>query len=306
MSEKQDDMFMGVTRCAHLLLNRLGGRGYIMVYRFVWGLIVMLLLTGGIGIGLSGCVCPEKPGPLGTDRPGQSTAPYVVPPCYPQAELGWSHTESGGTGEKEKTDVAPNTLVRLGLITDLELRLGYGGYTWQRVGGNSGSGSDSSGWSDPNVGFKFRFFEGTRWLPESAFVGTLSVPVGKNGFSSGRADPSFLFAFTNNLTDFLSFTYNLGAAWNTQEDEFSNRHTLSVFQYTASLGVGITENLGGFVEFYGNAGLSASKTPAYAFDTGLTYLVLKNLQLDVSGGAGLSDAADDWFVAAGISYRFPK
>jgi hypothetical protein len=31
----------------------------------------------------------------------------------------------------------------------------------------------------------------------------------------------------------------------------------------------------------------------------------ENVQLDVSSGVGLSDDADDWFIAAGLSVRFP-
>jgi hypothetical protein len=46
--------------------------------------------------------------------------------------------------------------------------------------------------------------------------------------------------------------------------------SISVFQYTASLGIGITGNLGGFVELYGDPGLSAAKTPALAFDAEIT------------------------------------
>jgi len=276
-----------------------------MIFRWQDGVHMALVVLLGMVMGLSGCVCPDKPGPMNTDRPGAGTSPYVVPPCYPQVELGWTHTESSGNGEKQKTDVAPDTLVRLGLIPDLELRLGYVGYAWEKASGNDGASSNSSGGSDANIGFKFRFFEGTKWLPESAFVGQLTLPVGRKGFSSGRVDPSFLFAFSNSLTDFLSFDYSLGPTWNTDEDQFSNRHTLSVFQWAASLGIGITEKLSGFVGFYGDAGLSASKTPANAFDTGLTYLLLDNFQLDVSGGIGLSDAADDWYAGAGFSYRFP-
>ena len=277
-----------------------------MILRWENGVNMVLVLLAGMLMGLSGCVCPEKPGPMNTDRPGAGTSPYVVPPCYPQIELGWTHTESSGNGEKQKSDVAPDILVRLGLIPDLELRLGYAGYAWEQASGENWTGSSNrSGGNDANIGFKFNFLKGTDWLPESAFVGQLSLPVGSEGYSSERADPSFLFAFSNSLTDFLSLDYSLGPAWNTEEDDFSNRHTLSVFQWAVSLGVGITEKLSGFVEFYGDAALSDSKTPANAFDAGLTYLLLDNFQLDASGGVGLSDAADDWYVGAGVSYRFP-
>ena len=60
------------------------------------------------------------------------------------------------------------------------------------------------------------------------------------------------------------------------------------------------------VEFYGDIPLNASGTPANSFDTGFTYLIRDNLQFDIAGGIGLSDDADDWFVGAGVSYRFPQ
>ena len=38
---------------------------------------------------------------------------------------------------------------------------------------------------------------------------------------------------------------------------------------------------------------------------GMTFLVLPNLQLDVSAGKGLSREAPDWFAGAGVSFRLP-
>ena len=38
----------------------------------------------------------------------------------------------------------------------------------------------------------------------------------------------------------------------------------------------------------------------------LTWLQRNNLQFDVSGGIGISDAADDWYLGAGASLRLPR
>ena len=40
------------------------------------------------------------------------------------------------------------------------------------------------------------------------------------------------------------------------------------------------------------------------FDTGLTYAVTDNLQLDVGANIGVTDVADDINVFAGMSRRF--
>ena len=51
--------------------------------------------------------------------------------------------------------------------------------------------------------------------------------------------------------------------------------------------------------------MSADGGSAHSFDTGLTYMLTDNLQLDGAVGFGLSDEADDWFMTFGVSYRFP-
>ena len=44
----------------------------------------------------------------------------------------------------------------------------------------------------------------------------------------------------------------------------------------------------------------------HGFDGGISYLIRPTVQLDVFGGPGLTDAAPDWFVTAGISFRLPQ
>jgi len=141
---------------------------------------------------------------------------------------------------------------------------------------------------------------------EAALLAHLSLPTGESGFSSERADPSFAFLFSHTLTDRLSFGYNLGAVWGTEEDDSGDRHTLSVFRYTATIGVGLTERLSSFIEVFGDVPLSASGGPANMFDGGFTYLISDNFQIDVASGVGLSQEADDWFITAGATYRFPN
>ena len=271
------------------------------------GLGVFLILLA-VMVTLSACTCPKNPGPLSSDRPGQTTSPGIVPQCHPQLELGWTHTENKDESDTRiKSDQFPNTLIRLGVIPNGEVRLGYNGYTWQSDRPKNDASSTSSGSGDANVGIKYRFLEASGWLPESAFLAQLSLPVGADSFTSHRADPSFLFAFSHPLTDFLSFSYNLGASWATYRDSQTDRdHILSTFNYTASLGFSLTEQLGAFIEAYGSIAMNPSNSPANSIDGGFTYLILENFQVDISGGKGISEAAPDWYVGAGFTYRYPR
>jgi len=72
------------------------------------------------------------------------------------------------------------------------------------------------------------------------------------------------------------------------------------------LGYSLTDRLGAFVELFGDVPMSAPGTPATSFDGGFTYLVSENFQLDALAGVGLSDDAPDWFVGAGVTYRWPQ
>ncbi len=78
------------------------------------------------------------------------------------------------------------------------------------------------------------------------------------------------------------------------------------FNYTANLSFSLTDQLGAFVETYGSIAMNPSNTPSNAVDGGFTYLILENFQVDISGGKAISEAATDWYVGAGFTYRYPR
>jgi hypothetical protein len=83
--------------------------------------------------------------------------------------------------------------------------------------------------------------------------------------------------------------------------------SISFFLYTVTLGMGLTERFGAFVELYGDSPLNVEGgQAAHSFDGGFTYLVWNNFQLDVHVGKGLTDVADAWSFGGGMSVRFPQ
>jgi hypothetical protein len=103
------------------------------------------------------------------------------------------------------------------------------------------------------------------------------------------------FAFSHTLSDHFSFGYNLGAEWEAE--------TGPGYFYTAALGIGLTEKVGMFVEGFGLFATGADNK--HLADAGFTWLLLPNLQFDISGGIGLNEAASDFFISTGLSYRIP-
>lgn len=250
----------------------------------------------------STCLAAELP-ELVTDRPDQTESSTTVPYESIQIETGWTHSERND--DDLETDVFPETLLRYGLAEKLELRFIYAGYVWENDVSTDAGAQDNEGSGDLAVGFKLKLWDEEDWLPEAAFMSHLTMPAGKAPFSSERYDPDYRLAFAHTLSERLSLAYNLGQVWSTEQDDAGDRDTRHQFQYTAALGIGLNDELGCFVEFFGDIPTGDSDGPANYFDGGFTYLVKDNLQLDVSSGVGLSDNADDWFVGAGFSIRSP-
>jgi len=238
-----------------------------------------------------------------TDRPDQTESSVVVPPGYVQVEMGWTFTQDV---EDERIDrhELPGTLVRIGVYERLELRLGWSGYVDERV--QAGGDSDrNEGVGDGEVGTKIYLWPERGLRPEAAVLGGISLPFGADNLTSERVDPNVRASLSHEISDRLSLGYNLGWEWETEEDEDGDRHTGSSFIYTVATGLALTERLGTFVEFFGTIPLSTEGSPAHSFNGGFTYLLADNVQLDTAAGVGLSDDAEDWFVGAGVSVRWP-
>lgn len=227
---------------------------------------------------------------LVTDRPDATESSSVIPPGYLQAEVGWLMTDAESTEIHE----LPQTLIRIGVMDRVELRLGWSGY----IESDASGAGDGAG--DGDLGTKLYLAEENGALPEAALLASVSLPWGDSDVSSDEVDPGFRFSFSHTLSDRLSLGYNLGVEWGTESDS-----TLSSFVYTTALGIGLSDSLGAYFEVFGDVGLSAAGV-AHSLDGGLTYLLRENLQLDLLAGVGLSNDADDWFAGAGVSYRFPN
>lgn len=237
---------------------------------------------------------------LVTDRPDATESSIVVLPGIIQVETGIVYTDEAEHSPHSRTYAVPGTLFRIGLFDRVELRLGFDGFIVE-------DGTDEEdGIGDSEIGVKIFFAEEKGLRPEMAFLASLSMPTGEKAFSSERKDPSFRFLFSHSLTDRLSLGTNLGIAWSTKPN-VSERglNTLSVFQYTTSLGIGLTDKLGSYLEFFGDMPMSDKGNPAHTFNGGFTYLLKDQLQFDVSAGFGLSQSADDWFVGTGVSFAIP-
>ncbi len=242
---------------------------------------------------------------LVTDRPDQTESSVVVPKGAWQYELGWTYSRDDEDGVRLETHEVPGTLLRVGLSERVELRIGWAGQIESKVSAGDLS-ADFDGLGDAELGAKIHLAEERGARPETAVLLSTSVPVGEGAFTTDRWDPELRLAFAHTLSDSVDLGYNLGLGFESSLGDDGDRDTLSSAFYTLAVGFGLSDRLGAFVELFGDFPASAPGDPAHSFDGGFTYLLRPNLQLDLAGGVGLSDAADDWFVGLGVSVRLPE
>lgn len=248
---------------------------------------------------------PEAVPELVTDRPDQTESATVVPPGLVQLETGalWTRDDQGRLSVD--TTEAPGTLLRIGLVPKVELRLGWAGDVEEEAEISGRDIGEVSGLGDAEVGAKVHLARERGRRPRTALLVGVSVPVGDDEVSSERFDPSFRFAFAHTLTERISLGYNVGMAWSSELTAPEERETFSFGQYTAALGFGLSERWGAFVEVFGDVPVDAPGGTESSVDGGFTFLVREHLQLDVSAGVGLSESAPDEFLGLGLSVRLP-
>ncbi len=245
--------------------------------------------------------------PLITDRPDFTESTEAVPAGHLQLETGYTFTYDREGKDRVRDHTAPELLLRIGVVEDFELRIGWDGYSWtdnrfqgETRGGRRVTRDDwTQGGHDLSLGFKYKFVEQDGLIPHFGVIGAITVPSGSAGVSSGDVDPEIVLLWAYDITDSFAIAGNAGlAAPNDDGDRF--------FQGSASLSaaVALSEKVGAYVEYFGFYPNAEHSDCAHTINGGLTYLINNNFQIDCRIGAGLNEEADDFFTGVGFAFRF--
>ncbi len=246
-------------------------------------------------------------GPLVTDRPDFTECAVTVPRGHLQLEAGYTYSYDREHHVTNRTHTAPELLLRVGLIDDVELRIGWAGYSWvnQRTPGETQAGRPvmledwSQGGADQYIGVKWKLFDEEGLRPDFAIIPGMFVPTGGNGFSSGDVDPEIKLAWGYTLTDRLGLAGNLNFATPTEDG-----HRFFQTGASVSLAYALTDTVGAFAEYFGIYPNASGTDCAHTMNGGLTWQLTPNFQLDWRAGVGLNEEADDFFTGDGFSIRY--
>jgi hypothetical protein len=238
------------------------------------------------------------PDALNTDRPDFTEGTSTVPAGHYQLESGYTFTRQGD----EESQSLGEVLLRIGVGESVEARLGVGSYDWVR----SGVPGERAlrGYEDPTIGVKIRLTpEDMNLLPPGhpslAILLATSVPVGSGGFSSDVWQPEGKLALGWDFTDRFSLASTLVYTYASDGGE-----RFGQFAASLSAGLALDDRWGAYLEGYGFSKESADGSSTSYLNTGLSYLLSKDVSFDVRVGAGLDSPHPNWYAGLGGSVRF--
>jgi hypothetical protein len=236
---------------------------------------------------------------ISTDRPDFVESSQVVGKGRVQLETSVQWERDRHADPASRTLSTP-TLLRIGMGESTELRIETEGRNIIRSSGEA----TVAGYADTELGVKWHLAdqqgEGFGGAPSMGVLLHAALPSGSRELRGHGVRPSLRLAAEWDLADGYSFGVMPGLAQ--ESDDAGKRYGYGIL--AATLGKEFNERVRGFVELAapqiaraGHGGTQAS------FDTGVTYLVNKDLQLDVSLTHGLNRRTPDLSLAFGLSLR---
>ncbi len=225
---------------------------------------------------------------LVTDRPDQTESSVTVPKRSLQIESGIMFTDWKENSFNIKQTLLPTALFRYGVTSGIELRL---------VAQNEKLKNDSekiNGLSDFEIGTKVQVLKKEDINTEIAFIAHLILPTAKKELTNDKLGVVSKLAFSHAVNDAIEVGYNIGYN-NFGFDDGS-------ITYSLVAGFSITDKISAYAEPYGE--YFNLKDLYINADTGITYLLRENFQLDLSFGAGLNNKMK--YLALGFSWRIPE
>lgn len=233
-----------------------------------------------------------------TDRPDATESPNSLPTGFCQYEGGFLYSKDKGESKGIEKTVYNTGLFRIGIIDNLELRLGYNVINERQEFLDVTLRSIKSSGLDPMLfGFKTTIRQGKDGKADLGFMGHIYLPfTASKDFRPQTTAVDFRFSISHVLGAHSNIAYNIGAQWPADLSEMA-------YLYTLAYGLSLSDKWGVYLEVYGD--LPENNASKHYWDTGFTYLLNNYIQLDATVGSGITTDQAILF-STGLSVRLPR
>lgn len=239
---------------------------------------------------------------MSTDRPDKTESPYTVDAGRIQIETDLvAYTRDEADGLRSKTwDVLPFN-VKIGLTHDSDLQIVYGSFSRVRVEGADGVDDSETGAGDLIIRYKRNIWGNDGGKTAFGVMPFVKIPTSTFDDANDDVEGGVIVPLAIDLGG------GMGLGLMTEVDILrseSDGGYEPTFINSATVSFELTSKLGLYTEVYVERSAEDGANTVVTLDTGLTYAVTDNLQLDTGINVGVTDAADDINVFAGLSQRF--
>jgi hypothetical protein len=239
---------------------------------------------------------------LSPDRPDATESPYTVDAGHYQLEMDFANfTYDKNNGATAKAWDVGDFNFKIGLLNNVDLQLVYDNYLNVNTKDSSGHSTTQSGFGDFTTRLKINIWGNDSGKTAFALLPFIKFPTSTAHLGNNAVEGGVIFPFAVSLPyDFdLSMETSVGVF---KDEDDNNYHEETIL--SASIDHKIVGNLSAFLEFANNFSTEQHSGWVGTVDTGLEYLVTKNIQLDLDCYFGVTHAAPDFNPFMGITWRF--
>ena len=241
---------------------------------------------------------------LSPDRPDKTESPYTVDAGHFQLEMDFANftaTDTNGTRIRA-WNIAPINL-KIGLLNRVDLQFVFDNYFQVRTHdpGATPETTTQSGVGDFATRLKINLWGDDGGPTAFALLPFIEFPTNTDGLGNDAIDGGVILPLAVKLpADFdlgmeTAVSFLRTGADHGYHEEFFNSITV---------GHDLVGKLSAYLEFFSSVSTERHCTWVGTIDTGLEYLLTKNIQLDGGCNFGVSRAADDFNPFTGITIRF--
>jgi hypothetical protein len=238
---------------------------------------------------------------LNPDRPDATESPYTVDAGHYQLEMDFvNYTYDATDGTTAKTWQIGDFNLRIGVLNNVDLQFVYDNYL--KVQTQNGQNSTTqSGFGDLTTRLKINLWGDDSGETAFGLLPYVTFPTSTDNLGNDAVEGGVIFPLAVNLPhDFdLSLETAVSFMKNAANDDYHGE-----FIASASMDHPIIGNLSAFLEFFSNFTTESHRGWIGTVDTGLEYLVTKNIQLDGDCFFGVTHAAPRFNPFTGITVRF--
>lgn len=237
-------------------------------------------------------------------RPSKTDTPFTVDAGHFQLEADFvTYTRdvnnSDGTDTKTFQTFIPN--IRVGLLNNVDFQIQLQTYNNVRTKFQDNTEEEQSGYGDTTVGLRINFWGNEGGKTAFGMVTSIKFPTNQDNLGNNAIEGGVTFPFALQLSEQWNLGMQTGFALN--RNNADSGYNVG-FVNSVIVGYSVTEKLGTFFELFTDITTEANSELVATFDTGVTYLLAENLQLDAGVNIGLTQAADDFNAFVGFTVRF--